>query len=101
ITTHLTKQCPAELCSTGEQKALLIAIMLAFARVLTSARQSIPILLLDDITAHLDETRREALFEEILDIGAQVWMSGTDTSSFRSFLKTAQHYQIEQGTISA
>src|SRR5262249_49330303 len=55
---HRAKHCPAELCSTGEQKALLIAIMLAYVRTLTEARQMAPIFLLDDIVAHLDDARR-------------------------------------------
>jgi len=59
---HKVRRCPADRCSTGERKALLIAIMLAYVRVLARMRSMPPLLLLDDITAHLDETRRGALF---------------------------------------
>lgn len=95
--THRAKQCPAELCSTGEQKALLIAIMLAYVRTLTEARQMVPLLLLDDIAAHLDDIRRSALYEEILALGVQAWLTGTDSEPFASLLPHAQHAAIEYG----
>ena len=77
------KRADARDCSTGEQKALLISIMLADARELARARDGMaPLLLLDEIAAHLDVVRRAALFEEIADLGAQAWMTGTDLSLF-------------------
>ena len=80
---HTTKRAEARDCSTGEQKALLISIMLADARELARARGGLaPILLLDEIAAHLDVTRRAALFEEIAALSAQAWMTGTDLSLF-------------------
>jgi len=80
---HTAKRMEARDCSTGEQKALLISIMLADARQLTRARDGMaPILLLDEIAAHLDVTRRAALFEEIHSLSAQAWMTGTDLSLF-------------------
>ena len=80
---HTAKRMEARDCSTGEQKALLISIMLADARELTRARDGMaPILLLDEIAAHLDVTRRAALFEEIHSLSAQAWMTGTDLSLF-------------------
>ena len=69
---------PAEVCSTGEQKALLIAIILANARLMAAERGQPPLLLLDEVAAHLDAERRTALFGEILDLGAQAWLTGTD-----------------------
>ena len=67
----------ARLCSTGEQKALLLGLVLAHAELLTARQEgAAPILLLDEITAHLDEHRRAALFEEILRLKAQAWMTG-------------------------
>jgi DNA replication and repair protein RecF len=81
---HTAKRAEARDCSTGEQKALLISIMLADARELARARAGLaPILLLDEIAAHLDALRRAALFEEIHALSAQAWMTGTDLSLFR------------------
>jgi DNA replication and repair protein RecF len=97
--THRTKQMPAELCSTGEQKALVITIMLAYTRTLTKARGMAPLLLLDDIAAHLDDKRRDALFDEIRALGVQAWLTGTDTDPFASFLPHAQHWTISQGFV--
>ncbi|MFO1247742.1 MAG: DNA replication/repair protein RecF [Alphaproteobacteria bacterium] len=80
---HTLKRAEARDCSTGEQKALLISIMLADARELSRARAGLaPILLLDEIAAHLDVVRRTALFEEIHALSAQAWMTGTDLSLF-------------------
>ena len=82
---HTGKRADARDCSTGEQKALLISIMLADARELARARDGMaPLLLLDEIAAHLDAMRRAALFEEILALGAQAWMTGTDLSLFEA-----------------
>lgn len=94
LVTHEKNKSPASLCSTGEQKALLIAIMLAYLRTLTKHRGFTPIFLLDDIAAHLDENRRQTLFEEITSIGAQTWITGTDISQFRHALAHATHIQM-------
>ncbi|MER2520865.1 MAG: DNA replication/repair protein RecF [Bdellovibrionales bacterium] len=94
LVTHAKHGCPAHLCSTGEQKALLIAIMLAYLRTLARHRGYTPIFLLDDIAAHLDESRRQALFEEIGAIGAQTWITGTDLNLFRPLLGNAAHIQM-------
>jgi DNA replication and repair protein RecF len=83
LVRHTLKRMDARDCSTGEQKALLISIMLADARELTRARDGMaPILLLDEIAAHLDSVRRAALFDEIHSLSAQAWMTGTDLSLF-------------------
>ena len=80
---HTGKRAEARDCSTGEQKALLISIILADARELARAKDGMaPILLLDEIAAHLDVVRRAALFEEIQCLKAQAWMTGTDLSLF-------------------
>lgn len=92
---HATHRSPAGQCSTGEQKALLIAIMLAYLRTLTKHRGFTPIFLLDDVAAHLDEKRRSALFEEIQTIGAQTWITGTDAAHFSPILPRACHIQME------
>ena len=93
---HTQKRTDARDCSTGEQKALLISIMLAFARELARARDGMaPLLLLDEIAAHLDAIRRAALFEEIADLGAQAWMTGTDLSLFEK--ARAQIFEVRDG----
>ena len=80
---HTEKRTDARECSTGEQKALLISIVLADAWELARARDGLcPLLLLDEIAAHLDATRRAALFDEILSLGAQAWLTGTDIEMF-------------------
>ena len=72
----------ADQCSTGEQKALLISLVLANARALSLSNGAPPILLLDEVAAHLDQSRRNALFLEIAALGSQVWMTGTEASLF-------------------
>ncbi len=96
-TRHTQKRTDARDCSTGEQKALLISIMLAFARELARARDGMaPLLLLDEIAAHLDIIRRAALFEEIADLSAQAWMTGTDLSLFEG--AQAQIFEVRDGS---
>lgn len=72
----------ADRCSTGEQKALLLSLILAHAELVTAQRGTPPILLLDEIAAHLDPSRRAALFERLAATGAQVWMTGTEAALF-------------------
>jgi len=98
---HRARHCPADLCSTGEQKALLVAMMLAYVRTLAQARQMKPLFLLDDITAHLDSVRRAALFEEITALGVQAWLTGTDASAFKPLLARAQHFAVDNGQLEA
>ncbi len=93
---HTAKRAEARDCSTGEQKALLISIMLADARELARAREGLaPILLLDEIAAHLDVTRRTALFEEVHALAAQAWMTGTDLSLFDG--AQAEIFEVRDG----
>ncbi len=87
---HLVSGQPAERCSTGEQKALLLSLILAHAALVTAQREAPPILLLDEIAAHLDPSRREALFERLANTGAQVWMTGTEPELFDGIGPTAQ-----------
>ena len=97
---HTAKRADARDCSTGEQKALLISIMLAEARELSrSPGQLAPLLLLDEIAAHLDAARRAALFEEITALNAQAWMTGTDLSLFEK--AQAQIFLVENGQFQA
>jgi DNA replication and repair protein RecF len=90
---------PAEDASTGEQKALLIAITLANARLIREARGAAPLLLLDEVVAHLDDGRRRALYEEILALDAQAWMSGTDEALFRGLGEEAEFVRVAEARI--
>ncbi len=97
---HGPKQAAAETCSTGEQKALLIGITLAEARLATRLTGETPIVLLDEIAAHLDETRRAALFSLLGDLGCQTLMTGTDVSMFAPLGVGAQFLSVSDGTVS-
>lgn len=89
----------AALCSTGEQKALLIAVTLAHARLQAKRTGCAPVLLLDEVVAHLDSGRREALFESLEEVGAQAWLTGTDVALFRGILGRAQHVEVASATL--
>jgi DNA replication and repair protein RecF len=90
----------AEICSTGEQKALLIGIILAIAKLQTLERGCTPLLLLDEIAAHLDNTRLLSLFELILEMGAQAWITGTDSKIFSPLGEAVQRFTIENAEFS-
>ena len=100
LVAHGPKQMAARLCSTGEQKALLLGLVLAHAELVATRQDGIaPILLLDEITAHLDESRRAALFAEILRLKAQAWMTGTDQSSFAVLARHARFFRVDEGQV--
>ncbi len=90
------KGVPAKECSTGEQKALLISLILANARALAAQVGAPPILLLDEVAAHLDAGRRAALYEEITALGAQAWMTGTGPELFDSLTPNALHLEVTE-----
>jgi len=90
---------PAGRCSTGQQKALLIAIVLASARMQAAERGVAPVLLMDEVAAHLDQRRREALFAEILAIGAQAWLAGTDPETFAPLRGAAQFFGVADASV--
>ena len=95
---HMQKRADARECSTGEQKALLISIVLADAWELARTRNGMsPVLLLDEIAAHLDAERRAALFEEILALGTQAWLTGTDMSLFSVLGDRAELFAVTDG----
>ena len=100
VVGHGPKDAPARQCSTGEQKALLVGLILAHAELMAERRQgAAPILLLDEIAAHLDASRRAALFDEIVAIGTQAWMTGTDSEAFSALGERAQRLTLgELGT---
>jgi DNA replication and repair protein RecF len=87
----------ARACSTGEQKALLIAVVLAGARLQEAERGAAPLLLLDEVAAHLDVHHRAALFAEVAGIGGQAWYAGTDRSLFAPLAGSAQFVSLGQG----
>jgi DNA replication and repair protein RecF len=95
---HRAKAMPAGACSTGEQKALLVGLALAHARALAAGRGGAPpLLLLDEAAAHLDADRRAALVEELLDLGAQAWLTGTDRELFAAFGDRAEMFAVTEG----
>ncbi len=96
---HHAQNMPAAQCSTGEQKALLISIMLANAHISQAENGFTPLLLLDEIVAHLDVKRRAALFDILNQMQAQTWITGTDVSLFDPLDTQAQFFRVEHGAI--
>lgn len=82
---HNEKQMPAALCSTGEQKALLLSLLLAQTLAIHRCQGRLPVLLLDEVVAHLDATRRAALFDALTELSVQAWLTGTDAELFEGF----------------
>ncbi len=98
IVTHLEKAQSAALCSTGEQKALLFGIVLAHAALVASQAERLPVLLLDEVAAHLDPARRAALFAALDGVG-QVWMTGTEPELFAALPAAATRLTVAAGQI--
>jgi DNA replication and repair protein RecF len=99
---HGPKQMPAKVCSTGEQKALLVGLVLAHCDLVRQRQEgTAPILLLDEITAHLDPPRRGALLDEIIALGSQAWLSGTDPEAFSTLAGRGQFLHLEEGRVAA
>ena len=94
--TYAAKSVPAKDCSTGEQKALLISLILANGRALAQDFGAPPILLLDEVSAHLDANRRAALYDEVCALGAQAWMTGTGLELFTEFGDRAQYFEVSE-----
>lgn len=92
--TYAAKGVPARDCSTGEQKALLISLILANGRALARDFGAPPILLLDEVAAHLDANRRAALYDEICALGAQAWMTGTGAELFEALGSRAAYLEV-------
>lgn len=90
------KGVPARDCSTGEQKALLVSLILANARALADEIGAPPLLLLDEVAAHLDAGRRAALYDEICTLGAQAWMTGTGPELFAELGQRAQYVNVTE-----
>ena len=101
LVTYAANGLPAAQCSTGEQKALLIAIILANARLEAVEQGQAPLLLMDEVTAHLDENRRGALFDEICALDGQTWFTGTDRELFAGLTGRAHFYKVQDSILIA
>jgi DNA replication and repair protein RecF len=96
---HADKDMPAAQASTGEQKALLIGLVLAHAELVASLSGTAPVLLLDEVVAHLDPARRRALYDRIEALGAQVWMTGADPAAFADLAGRAPVFEVAPGQV--
>ena len=101
LVTYAAKDMPAGQCSTGEQKMLLVGLVLAAARLSARDEGRVPVLLLDEVAAHLDAKHREALFAQVLDLGCQAWFTGTDAALFAPLMSQgvslAKFYEVDAG----
>jgi DNA replication and repair protein RecF len=97
--THAAKKIAAADASTGEQKALLIRLMLAHTGLIKQMTGFAPVLLLDEVVAHLDPARRAALYDALAALGAQIWMTGADAAAFGDILGRAAVFVVRSGTI--
>jgi DNA replication and repair protein RecF len=97
--THVRKGIAAADASTGEQKALLIGLILAHAQLIAEMSGFAPLLLLDEVVAHLDPARRSALYGELQALGAQVWMTGADPAAFAEIEPRAQVFEVSPGRV--
>jgi DNA replication and repair protein RecF len=96
---YAPKNMPARDASTGEQKALLIGLVLAHAGLVADMTGITPLLLLDEVVAHLDPARRASLFHELAKLGAQVWMTGADPAAFADVGASGEIFAVESGQI--
>jgi DNA replication and repair protein RecF len=99
IVTHAGRGVLAQSMSTGEQKALLLSIVLGAARLQAEKRGFAPILLMDEVSAHLDENYRRALYEEVAALGAQAWLTGTDAGLFAALNGAARIITVTDGRV--
>jgi DNA replication and repair protein RecF len=98
---HGPKQVPAAQASTGEQKALLAGLVLAHARLVAAISGLTPLVLLDEIAAHFDPVRRDALFEALETLGGQIWLSGADRATFGTIEKHALMLKVTPGPVTS
>lgn len=96
---HGPKQQAAGQCSTGEQKALLIGLILAQAHAVKAVAGAAPVLLLDEVAAHLDSLRRAGLYEALARLGSQAWMTGTDAHLFEKLGSRSQSFLVESASL--
>jgi DNA replication and repair protein RecF len=95
------KNIPAARASTGERKALLVGVVLSHARLVAGMHRASPVVLLDDVAAFLDEDRRAALFEALMQLGAQIWMTGVDESAFSALGGRGERLRVSPGVVAA
>lgn len=98
---HGPKQVEAARCSTGEQKALLVGLVLAHGRLVAQTSRMAPLVLLDEVAAHFDPFRRAALYEDLTDLGSQIWMTGADPGAFAELGSDAEVFAVSPGRIAA
>jgi DNA replication and repair protein RecF len=99
VVSHASKNIPAADASTGEQKALLIRLVLAHAGLIKQMTGFAPLLLLDEVVAHLDPSRRASLYDALFRLGAQVWMTGADPAAFGDIVGRAQVFLVRSGVV--
>lgn len=97
--TYADKNMPASRCSTGEQKALLVSIVLAHALMMQAEKGFVPLILLDEVAAHLDRARREQLFAQLSGLNGQVWLTGTDAGIFSSLPAKTRRFAVDEGRV--
>jgi DNA replication and repair protein RecF len=96
---HASQGLAAQAMSTGEQKTLLLSIVLGAARLQAEKRGFTPVLLLDEVSAHLDKNYRRALYEEVTALGAQAWLTGTDAGLFAALEGAARMFNVADGNV--
>lgn len=89
----------ADQCSTGEQKALLLSLILAAVKLIAVEQEGVPLLLLDEVIAHLDEDRRAQLFDVLFEMNIQIWMTGTDAEIFAKWREKIQHLFVKNAIV--
>ena len=99
VVRHAGKGLPSSSCSTGEQKALLVTLVLAHARLVADTAGVAPVILLDEVAAHFDAPRRAALFDALASLPSQVWMSGADAHAFAAADPAAQWLRVTPGRV--
>ncbi len=99
LVAYAENNMAADQCSTGEQKALLTGLILAHAQLITAERGAPPLMLLDEVAAHLDEGRRAALFDILEGLNAQVWLTGTDLDLFDAVRERARFFEVEDSRV--
>jgi DNA replication and repair protein RecF len=99
IVRHGPKQLPASDCSTGEQKALLIGLILAHARLIATSSHIPPLILLDEVAAHLDPLRRVALYEKLHELRGQIWLTGADPALFSDLKVNSQKVFLQDSAV--
>lgn len=99
VVRYAARDMPAAQCSTGEQKGLLISIVLSHALMMQGEKGFVPVLLLDEVAAHMDDTRREELFETLARLEGQVFLTGTDASIFESLKGRARFFTVDHAQV--